>query len=361
MNALSHFPRWLILALTVVLAAAVLAACGGDEEEDEAAPAQEATATEGEAGGEPSEPVKLSLALDWFPNPDHIPLYYAEEQGFFEDENLTVEMKTPSDPTAGLKLVAQKRFDIAVFYEGDMFFAAEQELPVIAVGAMIPQPLNSLMALKDGPIQDPCDVKGRTIGVAGLPFDDAMLASIRNECGLSEGDVKKVNVGFNLVPALLSKRADGVIGAYWNIEGFHVEEEAGEHPTIFRMDDLGVPHYDELVIVAHRDRLEQEEEYADAVRRFLAAMVEGSDAAREAEDDVIATMEEETDYKPAEIEAMVPPTLSTLESPQGLPTGCMSLEGWQEFGQWMLDNELLKDEVDPATIATNEYLPHECE
>ncbi len=352
--------RLFIYAILAAALAIVLPACGGNEE-DAGTPAAAETSETETGAEEPAKPEKLSLALDWFANPDHIPLFYAEEKGFFDEQKLTVDMKTPSDPTAGLKLVATKRFDLAVFYEGDMFFASEQDLPVIAVAAMIPQPLNSLMALKDSKIQEPCDVEGTTIGVAGLPFDDAMLQSIRNQCGLDEDAVKSVNVGFNLVPALLSKKADGVIGAYWNIEGFHVEEEAGEEPNIFRMEELGVPHYDELLIVAHRDRLESEPEYADAVRRFLAAMVEGSEAAREAEDEVIATMKEATDYKDAEIEAMVAPTLSTLESPQGLPTGCMSMEGWREFGQWMLDNKLLKGEVDPTTIATNEYLPHDCE
>jgi putative hydroxymethylpyrimidine transport system substrate-binding protein len=348
-----------LIFLPLLLAALLLAlvACGGsDEGGGTAAPADTSTgATE-----TTKEPAELRVALDWFANPDHISLFYAEQNGYFDEEALDVTMKTPSDPSAGLKLVATNRFDLAVFYEGDIFFASEQDLPVMAVGSLIPTPLNSVMSTADSKVQSPDDFKGATIGVAGLPFDDAILETIRQQQGLGEDDIKKVNVGFNLVPALLTGKADAVIGAYWNIEATHVESEDGQPPTVIRLDELGVPTYDELIIVANRDKLQSDEAYADAVRRFLAAMIKGSEAAQSDEAGSIEIMKEDTDYKDAEIEAMVPATLGALKSPTGAATGCFDLAGWAEFGQWMLDNKLLKAEIDPSVIATNEYLPNGC-
>ena len=130
-----------------------------------------------------AEPATLKVALDWFPNPDHVALYYAQDNGFYDDQNLTVEFETPSDVTAGLKLVATNKFDLSIFYQGDMFFAAQEGLPVIAVGSLVPQPLNSLMALADSKVQGPDSVKGATIGVAGLPFDDAILDDDPHDAG----------------------------------------------------------------------------------------------------------------------------------------------------------------------------------
>ena len=180
-----------LLAL-FTMGALLLAACGGDED----TPAATGSAGSGSTG----EPATLKVALDWFPNPDHVGLYYALDNGYFADQNLTVEFETPSDVTAGLKLVARNQFDLSIFYQGDMFFAAQEGLPVIAVGSLVPQPLNSLMALADSKVQGVDSVKGATIGVAGLPFDDAILATIRKSQGLAEGDVESVNVGFDLVP-----------------------------------------------------------------------------------------------------------------------------------------------------------------
>jgi len=348
--------------LPALLASLLLAvtACGSDSESSGGDTQGTTTAASTEGGSASAQPASLSVALDWFPNPDHVGLYYAQEHGYWDDENLDVTMKTPSDPSAGLKLVATNKFDLAVYYEGDMFFAAEQGLPVVAVGSLIPTPLNSVMATADSKVQSPSDFKGATIGVAGLPSDDAILETIRQQEGLSEGDIKKVNVGFNLVPALLTGKADAVIGAYWNIEAVHIESETGKAPTVIQLEDIGVPHYDELLIVANKDRLADDTEYADAVRRFLAGMIKGNEGARGDEAGSIQLMNEQTDYKPAEIDGMVPPTLGALKPPAGTPAGCFDLAGWKAFGDWMLKYKLLKGEIDPSTIATNDYLPNSC-
>ena len=190
------------LLLVGVVMSVLLVACGDDSETT--------TGATGSETGSAAAPATLRVALDWFPNPDHVALYYAQDNGFFEEQNLTVEFKTPSDVTAGLKLVARTQFDLSIFYQGDMFFAAQEGLPVIAVGSLIPQPLNSLMALSDSKVQGVDSVKGATIGVAGLPFDDAILDTIRQSQGLSEDDVKSVNVGFDLVPALGLRKRDGI-------------------------------------------------------------------------------------------------------------------------------------------------------
>jgi len=264
----------------------------------------------------------------------------------------------PSDVTAGLKLVATNKFDLSIFYEGDMFFAAQEGLPVTAVGALVPQPLNSLMALADSKVQGVDTIAGATVGVAGLPFDDAILKSIRQTEGLSEDEVTSVNVGYDLVPALLSKKVDAAIGTYFNIEGIHIESQTGQAPVIVKMEELGVPHYDELIVVANSERLASDAEYADAVRRFLAAMVEGTTSAQADEAGSIESMKANTEYTDEEIEAMVPDTLPLLTSPKGLETGCMSPEGWQTFGDWMVSNGLIDQPVDPTTISTNDYLPN---
>lgn len=336
-----------LLAL-FTMGALLLAACGGDED---------TPAATGSAGSDStSEPATLKVALDWFPNPDHVGLYYALDNGYFADQNLTVEFETPSDVTAGLKLVARNQFDLSIFYQGDMFFAAQEGLPVIAVGSLVPQPLNSLMALADSKVQGVDTVKGATIGVAGLPFDDAILATIRKSQGLAEGDVESVNVGFDLVPALLSKQVDAAIGTYFNIEGIHIESETGQAPVIVKMEELGVPTYDELIVVGNSERLQDDAAYADAVTRFMTALTEATQAAQADEAGSIESMKANTEYTDEEIEAMVPDTLPLLSSPDGLETGCFSLDNWATFGDWMLTNELLDAEVDPATIATNEYM-----
>ena len=87
---------------------------------------------------------KVTLTLDWTPNPDHVGFYDALDTDLFARAGLDVSIHAPSDPTEPLKLVGAGRSDLAVSYEQELFFAAAKKLPVVAVAAVVPQPLNSL-------------------------------------------------------------------------------------------------------------------------------------------------------------------------------------------------------------------------
>src|SRR5207253_10547197 len=82
---------------------------------------------------------KMTLTLDWTPNPDHVGIFDARDTGLFARAGLDVAVRSPSDPTAPLKLVGVGRSDLAVSYEQELFFAAAKKLPVVAVAAVVPQ------------------------------------------------------------------------------------------------------------------------------------------------------------------------------------------------------------------------------
>src|SRR5262245_48875720 len=242
--------RKALLVLPLVLA---LAACGGG------------------GAGEGGEHV--ALTLDWTPNPDHVGLYYARDAGLFRKAGLDVSIHAPSDPAAPLKLVAAGSSDLAVSYEQEAFFAAANTLPVVAVAAVVSQPLNSFMSINPS-IRSVADLKGRAIGITGVPADYAALAS----AGLAH-DVKVVNVGYNLLPALLASKVDAVLGVYRNVEGIELKQR-GLTPSVIPLDRAGIPTYDELVLVANSDRLRSDEEYANTVQKFVDAFFQGTKEAR---------------------------------------------------------------------------------
>src|SRR5439155_20932777 len=140
------------------------------------------------AGGQ-----KVTLMLDWTPNPDHVGFYDARDTGLFGRAGLDVAIRVPSDPTAPLKLVGAGRSDLAVSYEQELFFAAAKKLPVVAVAAVVPQPLNSLIAIEPT-IHTIRDLAGRTVGITGVPSDYATLDTVLSSVGLTRKDVKVVSV-----------------------------------------------------------------------------------------------------------------------------------------------------------------------
>lgn len=218
----------------------------------------------------PATPEALSVALDWFVNPDHAPLVVAKELGFFKDAMLDVTLIAPADPNAPPKLVAAKEVDIAVSYQPQLHLLAEAGLPIVRVGTLVETPLNALVALKNGPVKSLADLKGRKVGYSISGFEEAILGTMLQSAGLTLKDVTLVNVNFSLSPALLAKQVDAVIGAFRNFEINQMELE--KHPGVaFFPEEHGVPAYDELIYVTHQQRL------ADPrIRRFLEAMERAS-------------------------------------------------------------------------------------
>jgi putative hydroxymethylpyrimidine transport system substrate-binding protein len=324
----------LALALT-------LAACGDDGDSPPASDSQPA-------------PAKITLLLDWTPNPDHVALYWAQEKGLFAENGLTVQMQAPSDPSAPVKLVAAGRADLAITYEPEVFLSREQDAPVLAVASVIPVPLNTLIALPDAGIRSAADLRGRKLGVTGIPADKAILDTMMKKQGLDASATEAVKVGYNLVPTLLSKKVDAILGGYRNIEGIQIEQQIKAKPVVIPLDDLGVPKYDELVLVANSDKLKSDQKYADAVRRFIASMVAGTKAAQADTGTAVQLMEKASDYEKTFLEESVPATTSLL-TPEGGKTGCLDPRLWQVYGDWMAANGLLKDKQDISEVVSTEY------
>lgn len=213
---------------------------------------------------------KLTVLLDWFVNPDHAPLVVAKELGYFTEADLEVELVPPADPSAPPRLVAAKEADIAISYQPQLHMQVGQGLPLVRIGTIAETPLNALVALKDGPVQKIADLKGKTVGFSVGGFEDAVLGAMLKTAGLKLEDVKLVNINFALSPSLISGNVDAVIGAFRNFELNQLDIE--KHPGIaFYPEEHGVPVYDELIFVVHKDRLDDR-----SMRRFLNAVERAS-------------------------------------------------------------------------------------
>jgi len=212
---------------------------------------------------------KLTLLLDWFINPDHAPLFVAEERGYFAAHGLDVEIIAPADPNDPPKLVAAGKADIAISYQPQLHVQVAAGLPLTRFGTLIATPLNTLLVLEDGPVKSIADLKGRKVGYSIGGFEDALLRAMLARHDLSLDDITLVNVNFSLSPALLSGQVDAVIGAYRNFELNQMDIE-GHKGRAFYVEEEGVPSYDELILVANPERMDRA-----VLRRFLDALEDG--------------------------------------------------------------------------------------
>ena len=212
---------------------------------------------------------KMTLMLDWFINPDHAPLFVAQEKGYFADAGLEVELIAPADPNDPPKLVAAGKADLAVSYQPQLHLQVAEGLPLVRIATLVATPLNTLLVLADGPVQSIADLKGRTVGFSVGGFEDALLGAMLERHGLSVDDVTLVNVNFSLSPSLISGQVDAVIGAYRNFELNQMDIE-GRPGRAFYIEEEGVPPYDELIVVAQSGRVGE-----PAMRRFVDALERG--------------------------------------------------------------------------------------
>ncbi|MFU8623345.1 ABC transporter substrate-binding protein [Raoultella ornithinolytica] len=211
---------------------------------------------------------KLTLVLDWYINPDHAPIMVAEQIGAFKAQGLDVKIVPPSDPALPPRLVAAGQADLAITYQPQVHFFADEGLPLVRVGTLINSPLNTIIAL-DKRIKTPADLKGKKVGYSVSGIEQATLATMAQHDHIDPQSIKLINVNFQLTSALLAGQVDAVIGGYRNIEALELKLQ-GKDPQVMNVEDFGVPAYDELVIVANRDEI-----HAAKIKKFLVALQEG--------------------------------------------------------------------------------------
>ena len=315
------------VALAFVLAALALAASGCVSREPERA--------------------SVKLALDWYPNANHIGLYIAERKGYFDDEGLDVDMYTPIDPSSVLQTVAAGQDDFGMSYQPDVLLARNEGVPVVSVLGVVQHPLNSVMTLKTSGLERPSHLKGKKVGYPGIPTNEPLLDTMLKHDGLNGlEDVEMVNIGWNISESLVGEKVDAVIGAYWTHESIHMEN-LGYPVNVMRMEDWGVPDYYELVLVTGEGYLADNE---DVVERFVRAMKRGyEDAIADAQagvDVLVAANEGEID------EGIDRPGADLLvdlwQLPSGGGFGTQTPARWDGFVGWMKENEMIDVSLDSA-------------
>jgi len=295
----------------------------------------------------------VTLMLDWYPNADHAGIYGAVAQGAFTKQGLAVDIQTPSSTTDQIKLVGTGKVDFAVSYEPDLLLARAQGVPVQAVFAVVQEPLNCVIALQSSGITHPAELQGKKVGTSGTPGDTAILDSVVRADGGDPTKVQNVNVGFNLVQAVLGGQVDAIVGGYWNWEAVEIAQ-AGHPVNVMRLDRWGVPTYDELVVIAEASTVQNN---PGLVRAFSAALAAGTSYAA---GHPAAVLQALLKANPSLSQPLVQKSLQDLGpawNASGGGYGYMDPQAWSAFGAWMLREKWLPSAVDTAAAMTDADLP----
>ncbi len=334
--------RRLAAATAALACVAALSACGSKED------ALSAKGTK-----------RFTVMLDFFPNADHAALYSAIAHGDFRAAGLEVVPEAPADPSEPLKLLAAGRVDLAISYEPEVLLARDEGLKVVSIGALVQRPLTSIIALPGHHVSSVAQLAGKRVGTAGIAYQAAELRTALEHAGVKPSSVKEANVGFNLVPAMISGKVDATLGGFWNYEGIQLRMQH-RHPLVIPVDEAGVPSYDELVAVA---RAQEAGHDGEDMRAFMQALSRGE---REVRANPAAAAETLVKANPSlerklQLESIKQTLPATVPSQPGKPYGWQNPAAWASFGSWMFDKGLLKKDPNEGGLPpfTNEFLPGE--
>jgi ABC-type nitrate/sulfonate/bicarbonate transport system substrate-binding protein len=236
--------RWAVALLATALAVAGFTGCG-------------------ESGAEPGVPQGATLVLDFVPNAVHSGIFAAGSRGFYRDEGVDLKIQPPGESTDAPKLLGAGKAEFAILDIHDLGIARERGIDLVGVMPIVQRPLASILARGDGPVRRPRDLQGHSVGVTGLPSDEAIVDSEVEADGGDPAAVRRVTIGFTAVPSLVAGKVDAATG-FWNAEGVALQRQ-GVPIRVFKVDRFGAPPYPELVLTTSRKTLERDPDLVDSV------------------------------------------------------------------------------------------------
>jgi ABC-type nitrate/sulfonate/bicarbonate transport system substrate-binding protein len=338
----------------VAVVAVLFASCGGGGEPNavDTAPREEVTDPSAAEVERSRKLQDLELTLAGWEGPESAGILMADRRGYFADAGLSVGVLTPVSPVNSIKYVVQGLDDLGVAPEPQVVMAKSKGLPIVAVGSLIPRPTATMIWLRGSNVHRIRDLKGKTVAIPGLSFQKAFLESLLARAGLTVEDVKVKTVGYKLVPALVSGRADAIFGGSWNIEGLELKSR-GLDPVAVPVEDLDLPTYEQLLVITRSDRAAKEQRM---IRNFMLALRRGTIAAIEDPGATAAVIDTGDEADPEasrkDTEAEVSATLPLVSRSARMSHGRAA-----RLVAWMHAEGLIQRKPPVSSLLTNRYLP----
>ncbi|MFD1706184.1 ABC transporter substrate-binding protein [Siminovitchia sediminis] len=295
---------------------------------------------------------KVSVVLDWTPNTNHTGLYAAQNQGFFEEEGLDVEIILPGESGTD-QLVASGKSEFGVSYQEAITEARVQDVPIVSIGAVIQHNTSGFASPAEKNIESPKDFEGKTYGGWGAPLEKAVIASLMDTEGADVEKVDIVNMGDTDFFTAVQRDID-FAWIYYAWTGVEAELRGEDLNMIYLTDYSDKLDYYTPVISTSEKMIEENPE---TVRAFMAAVTKGYEFAIEEPEKAADILIEAVPDLDPELVKESQKWLAPRYQDDAARWGEQKAEVWQNYMDWMLDKDLLEKEIDVKQAFTNEFLP----
>jgi ABC-type nitrate/sulfonate/bicarbonate transport system substrate-binding protein len=293
-----------------------------------------------------------TLVLDFVPNAVHAGIYRALAAGYYRKGNVDLRVVEPTSTADTLRLIDAGKADFGLADGADVVNQIDLGRDAQAVMALVQRPLGGLIALQKEGFSSPRDLEGKTVGLTGVPSDNAVLDTVVRDAGGDPARVQTVTIGFNGVQDLENGKVAAFTG-YWPADGVQVQTD-GFPITAFRLDDHGGPAYPGLVLFSTRARIAAD---PPLVRAVVAATARGyqdtlADPPRSLDDLLSQNPSLQRRLAQASLHAYLP--LFKADAPS---YGVLRPDRLNRLSAWMLRYRLIKKAIPPSRYGTNAFLP----
>ena len=290
------------------------------------------------------DPARISLQLNWAPEPEFGGYYAARERGDFKGEGLTVEIRPGGPGVPALQMVAAGQVEYGITSADSILVARERGADIVAVFALYQTFPEGIMVHAERGLKTIAEVfAGGTLAMEpGTPYH----RMLERRYGLDK--VRAVPYSNNLGPFL---HDPGFAQQCFITAEPLAARRAGAHPQVFPISDTGYNPYSGVIFTRRQRLAEQPAQVAAlvrAVRRGWQAYLEDPAPANRIMRAVNPTMDPDTF---AEAAAVQKPLILGERQPTA-PLGHMTLERWQTLAEQL--RELgLTDPTEQAAAFVN--------
>jgi ABC-type nitrate/sulfonate/bicarbonate transport system substrate-binding protein len=318
----------------LICTAILLTACGGGETEQK------------------DQLKKVSVVLDWTPNTNHTGLYVARDKGYFEEQGLDVEILKPGEAGAD-QLVASGKAEFGVGYQEGVTQARVQDVPIVSIAAVIQHNTSGFASPKEKGITSPTDFQGKKYGGWGSPVEKAVMSSIMKQQNADVEKVDFVNIGDTDFFTAVKRDVD-FAWIFYGWTGIEAEIRGEELNMLYVKDYSEKLDYYTPVLTTNEKMIEND---PDTVKAFLAAASKGYELAMDNPEEAAQILLEAEPDLDKELVMKSQEWLAPRYQDDADRWGEQKLEVWENYADWMYENQLLDKKLESKKAFTNEFLP----
>jgi ABC-type nitrate/sulfonate/bicarbonate transport system substrate-binding protein len=318
----------------LICTAILLTACGGGETEQK------------------NQLKKVSVVLDWTPNTNHTGLYVARDKGYFEEQGLDVEILKPGEAGAD-QLVASGKAEFGVGYQEGVTQARVQDVPIVSIAAVIQHNTSGFASPKEKGITSPTDFQGKKYGGWGSPVEKAVMSSIMKQQNADVEKVDFVNIGDTDFFTAVKRDVD-FAWIFYGWTGIEAEIRGEELNMLYVKDYSEKLDYYTPVLTTNEKMIEND---PDTVKAFLTAASKGYELAMDNPEEAAQILLEAEPDLDKELVMKSQEWLAPRYQDDAERWGEQKLEVWENYADWMYENQLLDKKLESKKAFTNEFLP----